>query len=216
MANRTNVRQAKLEQFLVPRVCTGVSTKSIPKVELYMAMAQQVKKRLSADSHAVRKLSPTQYPIILIDVIREYDPHRRVLVALKNVTQNETIFLGHFPHYPVFPGALIIEALAQTCGILMASEFRLRSGVPEEKVFDPTVIVVLPTSFLTEVKVKVTQPVFPGDQMELNAEVEIQREKMFYFRVYANVKGVDVAKGHVMLATFPSGELLPGTSNNGS
>ena len=72
------------------------------------------------DINRVLKLLPHRYPFLMIDRVLTCDPGKRVL-ALKNVTSNEPYFHGHFPHYPVMPGVLIIEALAQAAAILTFS-----------------------------------------------------------------------------------------------
>lgn len=65
----------------------------------------------------IRKILPHRYPFLLIDKVLDYEIGES-LVALKNVTTNEPFFQGHFPHYPVMPGVLILEAMAQSCAIL--------------------------------------------------------------------------------------------------
>src|SRR5213080_4705792 len=70
------------------------------------------------DIHEILKYLPHRYPFLLVDRILACEPGKDI-VALKNVTINEPFFGGHFPHYPVMPGVLIIEALAQAAAILM-------------------------------------------------------------------------------------------------
>jgi 3-hydroxyacyl-[acyl-carrier-protein] dehydratase len=100
-------------------------------------------------------LLPHRYPFLLVDRILELEPDKRVL-GLKNVTMNEAFFQGHFPGEPVMPGVLIIEAMAQTGGILAYSSNPDAKG---KLVF-----------FMGMDKVKFRRPVVPGDQllMELN------------------------------------------------
>jgi 3-hydroxyacyl-[acyl-carrier-protein] dehydratase len=106
------------------------------------------------------KLLPHRYPILLIDRVLELVPGERV-VALKNVTANESFFQGHFPGYPVMPGVLIVEAMAQAGCVMMLS------GVedPGSKV----------PFFAGIDRCKFRRPVVPGDQLRLELEVLRQR-----------------------------------------
>src|SRR6187200_1732018 len=76
--------------------------------------------QLPLDSVGIRKIIPHRYPFLLIDRVIELEPGQRA-VAIKNVTANEEFFQGHFPQYPVMPGVLIVEALAQTGGIALGT-----------------------------------------------------------------------------------------------
>ncbi|MGQ9629578.1 MAG: 3-hydroxyacyl-ACP dehydratase FabZ [bacterium] len=109
----------------------------------------------SLDINEIMKLLPHRYPFLLVDRILEVDPGKRA-VGIKNVTANEEFFSGHFPGHPVMPGVLIVEAMAQTGGIL----FMEKIDNPEEKVI----------YFMTIDKVKFRRPVLPGDQLRLEIE----------------------------------------------
>ena len=74
------------------------------------------------DIDAIREILPHRYPFLLVDRIEELETER--VVGIKNVTVNEPFFAGHFPDYPVMPGVLIIEAMAQVAGVLVLSVFR--------------------------------------------------------------------------------------------
>ena len=106
------------------------------------------------------KLLPHRYPILLVDRVLELVPGERI-AALKNVTANESFFQGHFPGYPVMPGVLIVEALAQAGCVMMLS------GVenPESKV----------PFFAGIDRCKFRRPVVPGDQLRLELDVLRQR-----------------------------------------
>jgi beta-hydroxyacyl-ACP dehydratase FabZ len=106
------------------------------------------------------KIIPHRYPFLLVDRIIEMDLGKRV-VGIKNVTANEPFFQGHFPGNPIMPGVLIIEAMAQTGGVLA------RLSVPGilEKATEG------PIYFISMNKVKFRRPVVPGDQLRLEAEV---------------------------------------------
>ena len=108
----------------------------------------------------ILELLPHRYPILLVDRILEIEPGARV-VALKNVTANESFFQGHFPGYPVMPGVLIVEAMAQAGCVMMLS------GVedPQNKV----------PFFAGIDRCKFRRPVVPGDQLRLELEVLRQR-----------------------------------------
>ena len=108
----------------------------------------------------ILELLPHRYPILLVDRILEIEPGARV-VALKNVTANESFFQGHFPGYPVMPGVLIVEAMAQAGCVMMLS------GVedPQNKV----------PFFAGIDRCKFRRPVVPGDQLRLELKVLRQR-----------------------------------------
>jgi beta-hydroxyacyl-ACP dehydratase FabZ len=99
---------------------------------------------------------PHRYPFLLVDRIVEMTPQKRV-VGIKNVTVNEPFFQGHFPEHPIMPGVLIIEAMAQTAGVLSM-----------QMVEDPASKVIY---FMSIDKAKFRQPVIPGDQLRLELDV---------------------------------------------
>ena len=101
---------------------------------------------------------PHRYPFLLVDRVTEFEPDKRI-VCIKNVTINEPIFLGHFPSQPVFPGVLIVEALAQAAGILA---FRSRNRT----LADGYIYYLAGTD-----KTKFKKSVVPGDQIYLEVEI---------------------------------------------
>jgi 3-hydroxyacyl-[acyl-carrier-protein] dehydratase len=101
-------------------------------------------------------LLPHRYPFLLIDRITEFEPTKR-LVAIKNVTINEPFFQGHFPGYPIMPGVLVIEAMAQAGAIIMMAEIQDR---------DKKLVV-----FTGIEKAKFRRPVTPGDQLHIEVDV---------------------------------------------
>jgi 3-hydroxyacyl-[acyl-carrier-protein] dehydratase len=113
------------------------------------------------DIHEILRYLPHRYPIILVDRVLELERGKRI-VAIKNVTINEPVFMGHFPHYPVMPGVLIIEALAQAAAIL--------SFVTMDRKSDPDSLYY----FAGIDSARFKRPVEPGDQLRL--EVEMLRE----------------------------------------
>ena len=112
------------------------------------------------DAIEVQAILPHRYPFLLVDRVIEFDSGRRA-VGLKNVTVNDPYFQGHFPGRPVFPGVLIVEALAQLGGVLA-----IRSSSVEGS----------PIVYLTGIdKAKFRKPVIPGDQIRLEVEVMKRR-----------------------------------------
>src|SRR6201988_3814093 len=99
---------------------------------------------------------PHRYPFLLIDRITEFEPTKR-LVAIKNVTINEPFFQGHFPGYPIMPGGLVVEAMAQAGGIIMMHEMEDRHSK----------LVV----FTGIERAKFRRPVTPGDQLRIEVDV---------------------------------------------
>ena len=144
------------------------------------------------DIQKILRILPHRYPFLLVDRVLEIEAGKRI-VAIKNVTYNEVFFQGHFPKYHVMPGVLIIEAIAQTGGIL--SHFSLDE--PEKQL-----------SFLSKVdKVKFRKPVIPGDQIRLEAEFLRMKQKYCVMQGRALVDGEIVAEGE-MMATFVRSEDL--------
>ena len=106
------------------------------------------------------KLLPHRYPFLLVDRITEYEPWKRI-VGYKNVTANEEFFQGHFPGNPIMPGVLIIEAMAQTGGILA----RLSTMEGEDSPNEPRLMI-----FLAMDNVKFRRQVVPGDHLKFVVE----------------------------------------------
>ena len=119
---------------------------------------------------------PHRYPFLLVDRILEVEGTTRI-VGLKNVTINEPFFRGHFPGHPIMPGVLIVEAMAQTGGLLLLGQVPDR----ENKV----------VYFMSLDKVKFRRPVVPGDQLRMEIEMLQFRGKI------AKMKGVALVDGQV-------------------
>lgn len=111
---------------------------------------------MTLDIQEILDLLPHRYPFLLIDRVLEFEPAKR-LVALKNVTVNEPFFQGHFPGYPIMPGVLVVEAMAQAGGLIMMAELNDR----QKK------LVV----FTGIERAKFRRPVTPGDQLRIEVDV---------------------------------------------
>ncbi|HEY9148610.1 MAG TPA: 3-hydroxyacyl-ACP dehydratase FabZ [Gammaproteobacteria bacterium] len=130
---------------------------------------------------------PHRYPFLLVDRVLECEPGKR-LVAIKNVSVNEPMFTGHFPERPIFPGVLIMEALAQATGILA---FKTTEKKP-----DGTSLYY----FAGIDNCRFKQPVVPGDQMVLEVEVIKAKRGIWKFSAEAKVDGKVVASAELMCA----------------
>ncbi|MBF8292346.1 MAG: 3-hydroxyacyl-ACP dehydratase [Steroidobacteraceae bacterium] len=139
------------------------------------------------DIHAVLKQLPHRYPLLLVDRVIECVPGKSIH-ALKNVTINEPFFPGHFPHRPVMPGVMILEALAQAAGILA---FKTAGVVPDEQTR---------FYFVGIDKARFRRPVEPGDQLILKATLERAMRGIWKFSTVAEVGGEEVASATMMVA----------------
>lgn len=143
------------------------------------------------DIQGIMDLLPHRFPILLVDRILDFEP-RQWIRGLKNLTMSDPIFQGHFPNRPVFPGVLIVEAMAQTGGCLMMQEFEDR----QRKVI----------YFMGIDAVKFRKPVLPGDQMIMEVKVVSLRGKICKMRGEAFVDGAKVAEAEFMSMLMELGE----------
>ncbi|MFQ5861655.1 MAG: 3-hydroxyacyl-ACP dehydratase FabZ [Candidatus Brocadiales bacterium] len=135
----------------------------------------------------VKRLVPQKYPFLFIDKVVELEEGKRI-VCLKNVSGNEPFFVGHFPEYAIMPGALTLEALAQASIILFKKSFKQDDN--PDAVF-----------LLASVKANFVKPVFPGDQLFLEVEVEKVVSSAAMVRGVAKVGEDTVAKASFTFAT---------------
>ncbi|MFZ9652156.1 MAG: 3-hydroxyacyl-ACP dehydratase FabZ [Steroidobacteraceae bacterium] len=142
---------------------------------------------IQLDINAILKQLPHRYPFLLVDRVLECVKGERIR-ALKNVTYNEPFFPGHFPHRPVMPGVIIIEALAQAAGILA---FVTAGVVPDDQTR---------FYFVGIDKARFRRPVEPGDQLILTAELERTMRGIWKFRAAAYVSDAEVASAELMVA----------------
>jgi 3-hydroxyacyl-[acyl-carrier-protein] dehydratase len=137
------------------------------------------------DIHQIMSILPHRYPFLLIDRVVEMEPKTRI-VALKNVTINEPHFAGHFPDFPIMPGVLIVEAIAQAGGALLLTEIPDR----ESKLMVFTGID----------SAKFRRPVLPGDQLRIEVTVLNWRSSAVRMKGVATVDGKVACEAVVMCA----------------
>lgn len=132
----------------------------------------------------IKKIIPHRFPFLLVDKVIELEPGKKA-VGIKNVTANEPFFQGHFPEYPVMPGVLIVEALAQTAGIAVASqeEGKGKLGL-----------------FASIDSMKMKRQVVPGDTLQLEAEILMNKMGVVKAKVVATVEGKTAAEGEIKFA----------------
>ena len=120
------------------------------------------------DIGQIMEFLPHRYPFLLIDRVIEFERAKRI-VAIKNVTINEPFFNGHFPGYPVMPGVMIVEAIAQTGGVLMSKSMAL--DLERKSIF-----------FMSLDKCRFRAPVRPGDVLRMPVEVIRARPTVAQFK----------------------------------
>ncbi len=137
------------------------------------------------DIHRIMQILPHRYPFLLVDRVLEYKLGES-LKAIKNVTINEPFFQGHFPGRPVFPGVLILEAIAQASAILASKSL-------EEDPGDNVIFL-----FAGIDKARFKRPVEPGDQMVLDVRQTNYRSKIWKYSTEASVDGVRAAAADII------------------
>lgn len=134
------------------------------------------------DIVAIREILPHRYPFLLVDRIEELEAER--IVGIKNVSVNEPFFVGHFPEFPVMPGVLIVEAMAQVAGVLVLK------SIPDR---DRKLV------FLASIEeAKFRRPVVPGDQLRIEMVVIKRKASVAKMSGKATVNGNVVAEATVM------------------
>lgn len=139
------------------------------------------------DVNEIRKYLPHRYPFLLIDRVVELTLGESI-VAYKNITVNEGVFEGHFPNYPVFPGVLILEAMAQACGVL---GFKTMNKTPE----DGSIYLYAGID-----NVRFKKQVVPGDQLYIEARKLSDRRGIWKFECVAKVDGMVAASATILCA----------------
>lgn len=137
------------------------------------------------DVRGILEYLPHRYPFLLLDRVLELEAGKRI-VAIKNVTINEPYFVGHFPHIPVMPGVLMIEALAQAAGVLSFETLGQKS--------DPGSVFY----FVGIDGARFKRPVVPGDQLRLEVEIVRFARSISKFKGVATVDGQVAAEAELM------------------
>ena len=127
------------------------------------------------DIHQILKMLPHRYPFLLVDRVLQIEKGKSI-VALKNVTMNEPFFTGHFPHRPVMPGVLMLEALAQAAALL---SFHTMDVLPDDKTI---------YYFAGIDGARFKRPVEPGDALTLMVELDRMKAGIFKFKAKAMVE----------------------------
>ncbi len=138
----------------------------------------------------ILRLLPHRYPFLLVDKIISATPGETI-ICQKNVTFNEPQFTGHFPEQPIMPGVLMVEAMAQVCGLL--GFVTVGEGPAED------------TNYLLAGVdgIKVRKPVVPGDVLIMHAKIAQRKRTIWKYDVFAEVDGTKVIEGKLTLAQSP-------------
>jgi len=142
---------------------------------------------MTMDIHEILKRLPHRYPILMVDRVIELE-HKKRIRALKNVTINEPYFVGHFPHRPVMPGVMMLEALAQAAALLA---YDAADAKPDDKS-------VYYFAGIDAARFK--RPVEPGDQVILDVTLERMKAGIFKFQAKASVGSETAVEASLMCA----------------
>jgi 3-hydroxyacyl-[acyl-carrier-protein] dehydratase len=137
------------------------------------------------DIHQILQYLPHRYPFLLVDRVLELEPGKRIL-ALKNVSINEPFFPGHFPHFPVMPGVLIVEAMAQAAAIL---SFKSEERTPDDSTL---------YYFVGIDGMRFKRPVTAGDQLHLHVQSIAKKRGLYKYAVQAKVNEQIAAEGEIL------------------
>jgi 3-hydroxyacyl-[acyl-carrier-protein] dehydratase len=150
----------------------------------------------TADIAKIMKYLPHRYPFLMIDRIIEMDGDESA-IGIKNVTINEPFFQGHFPNFPVMPGVLLIEGIAQTAGALCVSKLGEN--------YEPQLVY-----FMTVDRARFRRPVVPGDVLHYHVKKRRNRGRVWRFEGVVKVEGVVVAEAEVSAMILDPKTMTPG------
>jgi 3-hydroxyacyl-[acyl-carrier-protein] dehydratase len=139
------------------------------------------------DIYRILAKLPHRYPFLLVDRVLDIDLQAKTVRAVKNITVNEPCFTGHFPERPIFPGVLILEALAQSCALLSFTIEGL------DKLDDDSVFYLVGID-----GARFKRPVEPGDQLILHGALERSRGGIYKYNCRAEVDGDTAAEAQIM------------------
>lgn len=149
------------------------------------------------DINEIREILPHRYPFLLVDCIVEMEPER--IVGIKQVTANEPHFTGHFPDFPVMPGVLIIEAMAQCAGVLVLKQMPDRHN-------KLVLLVAIENA-------RFRRPVVPGDTLRMEMKILKKKASVAKMAGIATVNGVVVAEAEVMCKLADKDEQPPAAAS---
>ena len=140
---------------------------------------------MKMDIHQILKKLPHRYPILLVDRVLELEPGKRVK-AIKTVSANEHFFVGHFPHRPVMPGVLMLEAMAQAAALLAIETMGI--ALDDQTVF----------YFAGIDGARFKRPVEPGDQLRMAVEIQRTSRGIWKYKAHASVDGKVAVEAELM------------------
>jgi beta-hydroxyacyl-ACP dehydratase FabZ len=150
------------------------------------------------DINEIRAILPHRFPFLLVDRIVEMDAEH--IVGIKNVTHNEPFFTGHFPDFPVMPGVLIVEAMAQTAGVLVLK------SIPDR---DRKLVLLVAIE-----NARFRRPVVPGDTLRMEMKLLKRKATVAKMAGVATVDGVVVAEAEVMCKLADKEEKPPAVASS--